>query len=154
MVINSRAKGIKGEQDLSRYLRSFGDPWLNARRLVSAGWSNGSTSQPDRGDLTGTPGLCVQSKNLARPLTGKLLADTWHEVRAQAVAVGVPDLVPLIVEKRTGAADPGRWWCWMSAADYIAVVAGRRMWVAAPHLVRVELGDVVNDLRIYSSERA
>lgn len=148
MAVNSRAKGVTAEQQLAAYLRAFGEPWSDARRSVSAGWRNGDARQPDRGDLTGVPGLCVQAKNLKRPLVGKLLADTWHEVRDQAVAAG--GLIPIIVEKRTGSADPGRWWLWMSAADYVEVIVGRRQFVAAPHLVRVELGDVVSDLRIYS----
>lgn len=150
-MVDSRAKGATAEQHLAAYLRGHGDPWADARRSVAAGWSNGSTSSPDRGDLTGVPGLCVQVKNTKRAMVDKFLADTWREVRAQAEAAG--NLVPLLVEKRAGAADPGRWWLWMSASDYIAVVVGRRCFVAAPHLVRVELGDVIDDLKIFSRSR-
>lgn len=151
-MINGRAKGAAAEQQLAKYLRALGPPWSDARRSVSAGWSNGSTSQPDRGDLTGTPGLCFQVKNTQRPLVDKYLADTWRAVRAQAQAAG--ELMPLIVEKRSGAADPGRWWLWIAANDYVLVVVGRPCFIVAPHLVRVELGDVVNDLKIFSASRA
>ncbi len=151
-MVDSRAKGATAEQRLASFLRDQGEPWQDARRAVSAGWSNGGTAQPDRGDLTGVPGLCFQVKNTQRAMVDKFLIDTWRATQAQAVAAG--HLVPLLVEKRAGAADPARWWLWMSAADYVAVVVGRRCFVAAPHLVRVELGDVVDDLRIFSRSRA
>jgi hypothetical protein len=151
-MVNSRDKGAKGERDAAGYFRAFGPPWQDARRLVAAGWSNGSTSSPDRGDLTGLPGLCVQVKNMARRLEGKLLADVWAQTCAQARAAG-DNPMPLILEKRTGCADVCRWWLWLNTDSYVRLVTGRWGWVAHPHLVRVELGDLVDDLRLYSLEK-
>jgi len=152
-MVDSRGKGIKGERDSAAYFRAFGHPWQDARRLVSTGWSNGSTSSPDRGDLTGLPGLCVQVKNMARRLEGKLMADVWHATKQQASIDGLGRM-PLILEKRAGSADVGRWWLHLASYDHVRLVTGRVMWVPSSHLVRVELGDVVNDLRLYSLERS
>lgn len=141
--INSRRKGMTAEQDLARFLRGLGGPWADATRAVATGWRNGTTSHQDQGDIAGTPGLCWQVKNLASPLTGKALDDVWAQTRTQA---GVGRL-PLLVERRTGAADPRRWWLWVSSVDYIAVVLGRPVFVpTGVHLVRVELGDVLDAL--------
>lgn len=155
-MVNSRAKGVKAEQDLGRYLRSFGAPWQDARRYVAAGWSNGSSESADRGDMAGVPGFCIQVKDTQRALVGKFLHDTWRDVRDQAAAIATPDgvVVPIIVEKRTGSAEPARWWLHMSATDYMALLLGRPVFLPAPHLVRVELGDVIADLRAWSLTRS
>lgn len=148
-MVNSRAKGIKGELDVAGYLRSFPE-WPTARRSVAAGWSNGSTEHQDEGDLVGTPGLCFQVKNLARPLTGKMLIDTWRETAAQAF---VGNRHPIIVEKRVGSADVGRWWAHLSSRFYVELITGWRQFVPTEHLVRVELGDIIVSLRMWTREQ-
>lgn len=145
-MVNSRSKGIRGEQDLARYLRAQGHPFEDAQRRVHAGWSNAHTDSQDRGDLQDTPGLCFQVKNQERPLIGAQLESVWRDVRDQAR----PGELPIIVEKRTGQSDPARWYAWLSASDYIAVVVGQRCFVSAPHLVRVELGDIIDALRLHA----
>lgn len=148
-MVNSRTKGIKGELDVVKYLRSFPE-WPTARRSVAAGWSNGTTEHQDEGDLVGTPGLCFQVKNLARPLTGKLLTETWRETVAQAMS---GNRHPIIIEKRAGCADVGRWWTHLSSRFYVELLTGSRQLVLTDHLVRVELGDIIGDLRMWSRER-
>lgn len=149
--INSRAKGLTAERAVANYLVAQGEPWLEARRSVATGWSTKSTEHLDEGDIAGTPGLCFQVKNLARPLSGKLLIDTWRETQDQAR----PDTrVPLIIEKRAGSADVGRWWLHTGCRWYVRMVTGAWRWTGSPHLVRVEVGDVINDLRLYSIEIA
>lgn len=143
-MVNSRAKGLKGERDIANYLRRFPE-WPEARRRVAAGWSNGKSEHQDEGDLIGTDPFCVQSKALARPLTGKLLTDTWRETVTQAVA---NNLHPIIVEKRTGTADVGRWWAHLGCRLYVQLLTGRPQLVLADHLVRVELGDIIDNMRM------
>lgn len=149
-MVNSRAKGIKGERDVALYFRQFPE-WPKARRLVAAGWRNGSTEHQDEGDLAGVEPFCIQAKNLARPLTGQLLINTWRETCAQAVA---GNRHPIIIEKRAGSADVGRWWAHLSSRFYVALLLGREHLVFSDHLVRVELGDVIGDLRQWARDHA
>lgn len=152
-VVNSRTKGIQqGEQPAARYFKSQGPPWQDARRSVAAGWSNATTEFQDTGDLTGLPGLCVQVKALKKPLVGKELADVFAETERQAAASG-PGVVPLILEKRAGTTDVGRWWLWLTSDVYVRLVTDRWVWLPEPHLVRVELGAVIGDLRSFSIEQ-
>lgn len=152
--INSRAKGLSAERAVANYFVAHGRP--DAKRSVATGWSNGSTESGDVGDIIGVPGFAIQVKNLARRLEGKLLADTWRETIAQSVSLtkltGVPSR-PVIVEKRAGSADPGRWWLYLYDQDYVRMLVGRSMWTGVHrHLVRVELGDVIVALVGWSKE--
>lgn len=143
--VNSRRKGITAEQDSVRYFVTHG---LNAYRVVATGVRNGDTVVLDRGDVA-FPGFAVQVKNTARPLSGKRLADVWRETCAQASAAGGE---PMLIEKRVGTANVGQWWLYLDNATYIRLVTGQWSWVAQHHLVRVEVGDVVNDIVLMSRE--
>lgn len=143
-MVNSRAKGLTAERTAANYFRRFPE-WPNARRSVAAGWSTTTTEHQDEGDLIGVNPLCVQVKNLARPLAGKLLADVWLETCAQALT---DNREPVILEKRSGHADPASWWLHLAGRFYVELVTGRRQFMTSNHLVRVELGHVVDDLRI------
>lgn len=148
-MVNGRTKGLTAERDLANYLKAQG--WPEARRSVVTG----TFARQDSGDIEGLPGLCVQVKNLATGLSGKLLHATWHQTQAQAEELTRQRghwCAPLIVEKRAGSADPGRWWCHLSSRFYVRVITGRWMLVTNLHLVRVELGDIVTDLRLWSTE--
>lgn len=145
--INSRTKGLTAERDLARYFVANG--WPEARRSVVTG----TFVRQDTGDIEGLPGLCVQVKNLATGLSGKLLHATWHQAQKQTAELARQrgtSCSTLIVEKRAGSADPGRWWCHLSSRFYVRVITGRWMLVTNLHLVRVELGDIVTDLRLWS----
>lgn len=143
-MVNSRDKGLKAERDLVRYLK----PWFpKARRLVSTGWSTETGEHQDEGDIAGTPYLCWQVKNQARPLVGKALGDVWEETRVQAKATGS---VPLLAVKRAGTADVGRWTLYMSSWCYLDMMIGtfRR---DSDHLLSMDLGDVIEHLSVYSA---
>jgi hypothetical protein len=102
------------------------------------------------------PWLCLQVKALARPLTGKLLADTWVATYDQAEALSLDTgrrHYPVIIEKRAGAADVGRWYAHLSSGFYVEVVVGRPQLILQPHLVRVELGDLMPHIRMWLSEQ-
>lgn len=151
--INGRTKGLTAERAVARYFVEHGRP--DAKRSVAAGWSNGTTESGDVGDIIGVPGFAIQVKNLARRLEGKLLVDTWREATRQAFNLG--KLTgryenALIVEKRAGSADPGRWWLHTSSGIYTHMLIGRPTLVLNFHLVRVELGDVIGDLVAWSKE--
>ena len=149
MTIDGRTKGLTAERALANYLKSAG--WPDARRSVVTG----TAQRPDAGDIAGTPGLCFQAKNLATVLSGKLLHATWHQTQAQAAELTKQTgkwCAPIIVEKRAGSADPGRWWCHLSSRFYVRVLTGRWTLVTNLHLVRVELGDIVTDLRLWSAD--
>lgn len=151
--INSRAKGLTAERAVARYFVEHGRP--DAKRSVATGWSNGTTESSDVGDIIGVPGFAVQVKSLARRLEGKLLADTWREATAQAGALSTLTRIvctPLIIEKRSGSADVGRWWLHTSSGIYARILLGRPALVLNLHLVRVELGDVIGDLVAWSKE--
>lgn len=148
-MVNSRAKGIGAEQAVARYFRDTAH-CPDARRSVAAGWSNRSTSSQDRGDIEGVPGLCVQVKNLARPLVDKALTDVWAETCAQAVPGGRR---PLIVEKRAGTTNVGFWWTHLDARFYLELVTGRAQLVLYNHLIRVALGDLMPNLRVWIADK-
>jgi hypothetical protein len=141
--INSRTKGLQAERDLANYLKANG--LTEARRSVVTG----SSTLADAGDIAGVPGFAIQVKNLARRLEGKLLADTWHAACRQALSMSEQTgrhCSAMIVEKRTGSADVGRWWLHTSSVTYLRMVTGKNSWSGwGPHLVRVEVGDVIGD---------
>lgn len=148
-MVNSRAKGIGAERAVANYL-IFCDPvlWSGARRKVASGWSNGKTEYQDEGDVAGTPGLCFQVKNMARPLVGRLLDDIWSDTRAQALR---GNRVPIIIEKRAGCADVGQWWAHLDNRFYVELLTGApRLVMADLHLVRVAFRDIVRPLRLWS----
>lgn len=148
-MVNSRAKGIKAELDAAKYFAAQGRPWEDARRKIETGWNNGHASSPDRGDLTGLPGLCVQVKNHAAPLVDTMLSRVLSETVAQAAVCGA---MPLLLEKRAGAADVARWWAHLGSPEYVRIVTGAWRFVPSLHHVRVPLGCIVDDLRRYSLE--
>jgi hypothetical protein len=136
----SRNKGADAERVLCRWLRSNGYP--DAERGVITGFRTPERVSEDPGDVRGTP-ICWSVKNCR---TERISA--WME----ELAVMAPGLeVPrLLVVRRAGHADPGRWWCWLRLdvlADLMAAHAPADViWVAGPP-VRMELGDVVRLLR-------
>lgn len=147
-MVNSRTKGLTAERAVANYFKVHVSP--DARRSVATGWSNGSTEHQDLGDIDGVPGLCLSVKNLARRLEGKLLADTWTEVCRQAL----PNLyTAIIIEKRAGTTDVGKWWAHLSSSFYVELLTGRRQLVLNHHLVRVELGAIIDDLRLWCRDR-
>lgn len=143
MTINGRRKGLTAEQHVATWFREHVHP--DSRRVVATGWSSRSGAQQDPGDVH-APGLCVQVKALAKPLSGKLLADVWDATTRQAASV---DRRPLLLEKRAGTADVGQWWLWLGSHFYIELVAGRPMWVG-PHLIRVQLGALTAELKYWA----
>lgn len=93
------------ERAVVSYLRAHG--WPGAERTVRTGYRVAGRASRDQGDVDGTPGVCVQVKTTtanAEPMVRKWLAETEDQRLAAGADVG------LLVVKRIGATDPGRWW--------------------------------------------
>jgi hypothetical protein len=151
----NRDKGNKTERDVAGYFRAAGI--TTAERRVVTGWHRTDRSNPDLGDLMGTPGLCIQIKNVVRSaprgLAGKMLVDVMAETEAQRAAVGAA--LGLLIEKRPSNADVGTWWAHLPANDFIALVSGQDPH-SGPHAscafsVRLELRHITDHLVRFSA---
>jgi hypothetical protein len=139
----SRRKGVKAERDLARYLRTW---WPHAERKADNGWKTTDRESADHGDIRGTPALVWQLKAAADMNT----VDIEHalgDAEDQAVAAGAD--YGVLVQRRQGKSDAGRWWAWQRVGDLCHLTSGRKVGrkvfstsgVEAP--VRLELRDLV-----------
>lgn len=131
----SRNKGAKAERDLVTYLRTVG--FGGAERAVRTGYRTSTRTAADPGDITGTPGIVWSVKDCATEQLTK-----WLD---ELDAMEGDDVVRLLVHKRSGKADPGRWWCWMRM-DQLSLLLDAHHYCAAP--VRMELTEAVELLRL------
>lgn len=113
----ARAKGIRAERQLGEYLRQW---WPDAERSVVTGARSGDHVRPDPGDITGVPGLTFQLKYVAH-LTDREVDAAMDEAEDQAVTAGSD--FAILVQRRQGKADPGRWWAWMPLGDLCHLAA-------------------------------
>jgi hypothetical protein len=132
----SRNKGAKAERDLVAYLRQVG--FGGAERAVRTGYRTTTRTAADPGDLTGTPGIVWSVKDCAAEQVSAWLDEL------DAMAADELD-IRLLVHKRTGKADPGRWWCWMRlyTTQHLALASSRVDYGDFAYPVRMELGHVV-----------
>jgi hypothetical protein len=128
----NRRRGLTAERDCAAYLRRNGFP--NARRAVVTG--DGQRADP--GDIAGLPGIIVSVKDTQVERITEWLADL------DAMALDDPAALRLLVVKRRRFR-PAAWTVHMQAADYAALIDGRQP--CQPHMVRLELGDLVPLLR-------
>ncbi|MCP3799761.1 hypothetical protein NLX83_10875 [Allokutzneria sp. A3M-2-11 16] len=138
----NRRRGAEAERKVAGWLRDHGFP--GAERAVRTGFTTGGRTVADPGDITGTPALVWQVKDQAREAVEAWLDETEQQ------RLGGPGTVPadlgLLVVRRRGKADVGRWWVWLPAAQLVALVADART-PAVSRPVRMELGDLVPLLR-------
>lgn len=106
----NRRKGHDAERALVTWLRANG--WPHAERSVRTGFRSGDRELPDTGDVDGTPGIVWQVKNVAREDIAAWLTETEAQRTAARAHFGV------LVQRRSGKADPGRWWAWMRLGDF------------------------------------
>ena len=92
----ARARGHATETAVARWLRANGHPDAATSR---AALGHGGTRQP--GDIIGVDGLCIEVKAGQRP--------AWAAWLRQTVEQCPPGHVPVLVWRRPGIADPGRW---------------------------------------------
>jgi hypothetical protein len=124
-------------------------------RAVRTGFraSNGRVMD-DAGDLTGLPGVCVQVKSLRPANAAERQTRTWlAETEQQRAQSGAS--VGLLVVRRWGTTDVGRWWCFLHLRDlfgmsdgYSGQLLGGGLAVAAAP-VRMELSDVVDMMQAW-----
>ena len=132
---SNRRRGHDAERAVARYLRGTG--FQHAERAVRTGFRTLDRVSQDPGDITGCPGIVWSVKDCAAERIG-----AWM---VELTAMGDPDALHLLVQRRRGHADPGRWWCWMDLAAASLLLDGATF---GPQLVRMELGDVVALLRL------
>lgn len=139
------AKGKTAEQATARLFRENGFP--ACERTVRTGYRTADRVSRDAGDLHPEPRIVVQVKNTAREDPAGWL----HEAAEQAITA-VADL-GIVVHRRTGKADPARWWAWVHTNDLVWLHAhALGLGDLAPLLesnvpVRLELGDLLPLLR-------
>jgi hypothetical protein len=141
----NRRKGATAERAVASYLRFHGFP--HAERAVRTGFRTACREGVDPGALTGTPGICWQITDRDDLAQDAVLSRRMAETADQAAAAKAD--LGLLVQRRRGHADPGRWWCWMQALD-LRELWGPPLDVVTPQWnrpVRMELGDVVAHLR-------
>lgn len=113
---SSRRKGADAERAVVAYLRSHG--WPHAERAVRTGYRTTAHTLPDPGDITGTPLVCWQVKYRQQ----EQITQWLDEVDAQRQAAGADH--GILVLRRPGHADPGRWWCWLDGKTAAALLGG------------------------------
>lgn len=143
----NRRKGHDAERAVATWLRANGFP--GAERAVRAAYVGSDRVIPDPGDITGTPGIVWQVKDCAREQINVWLDDTDRQ-REQADAD-----YGLLVTRRRGVADVGRWWCWLPLDTLLRIGFGGLPsgWALDNKPVRLELHAVARmlDLSGYGS---
>lgn len=140
MSLAELERGKRAERDLVRWLRNNG--WPHAERTVATGHKTPGRERPDTGDITGTPGICWQvtdRADLEEPAQlGRRLAATEQQRAAAGAAVGV------LVGKRRGCGDPGRWHAWLPL--YQISVPWTAMQPPWSHPIRLQVAHLVEIL--------
>jgi hypothetical protein len=148
---SNRNRGLNAERDLCKWLRSNGFP--HAERAVRTGFRTLDRTSADPGDVTGTPGVVWSVKDCAVEQRSVWMAELQGMDDRPANEPGGDPPERLLVHKRRGHADPGKWWCWLTLAGLLnltvdthacQVIAAARDNTAP---IRMELGDVVPLLR-------
>ena len=134
----NRRRGIQAERDLARWLRGNGFP--HAERAVRTGFRAADRTSADPGDIAGTPGIVWSVKDCAAEQITKWLVEL-DGMQGDAGTSGFA----LLVVKRRGSADPGRWWCWLDLVDVLllAMPPGTSVPNTPLHPIRSEVGRIV-----------
>jgi hypothetical protein len=149
--MTSQDVGKDTERRVANYFRGAG--FAGAERAVRTGFRAAGRDSPDQGDRIGLPGICVQVKSLRPASRAETQTRKWlAELETQRAAAGAS--VGLLVVRRWGTTDVGRWWCFLRAADLFGMAdgfSGHALMAlrdgAAP--VRLELSDLVDMMRAW-----
>lgn len=118
----NRDVGAETERRFAAYLRPLG--WPHADRKVNNGWKAGGRESRDCGDIKGTPGLVFQLKRAKAGMTDLEITRALQDAQDQAVAASAD--LGVLVQRRTGKADPGQWWAYITVWDLHALVVGEQ----------------------------
>ena len=107
----AKAKGTAAETAFVKYLQGHG--FAGAERRALGGGSGG-----DLGDITGTPCLTWEIKNVRKySIPAWLLESAAERENARA------DYCPLIVKPvGVGLANPGNWWAILTAVELVELL--------------------------------
>jgi hypothetical protein len=106
-VVNKpRIKGTAAESAVVAYLQANGFPWAERRSL------NGAL---DKGDLTGTPGLCWEVKVAG---SGLKLGPWLKETEAERINSGATHGILVVKPRGLGDKSTGSWLAAMTADDF------------------------------------
>lgn len=134
--------GTDAERAVQRFLAANGFPYAERRA------SNGAT---DRGDITGTPGICWEIKSRKQQPGDKQITDWLTETDTERRNAGARYGVLVVRRPGVGEANAGRWWAYMRLEQLVDghdPMRQSREWALiwdAP--VRLLLADVVAWLR-------
>lgn len=123
MANPARDKGTKAESGVVRYLQSTYWPYAERRSL------NGAL---DKGDITGTPGLCWEVKSAA-------VIQWWGWIQEAVIeAANCNGAMEILVVKppRVGFTDVGGWYAAMSIPTFRWIKEGAEVYVTEPTLYR------------------
>ena len=113
----SKAKGTSAEVAVLKYVRAHGYPWAERLALTGA---------HDQGDISLLPGrlVVVEVKAHATGATGQptesLLTQWMAQTAAERVNAGADHGV--LVVKRKGTTDVGRWWAYVTAGAFASLL--------------------------------
>ena len=108
-----RQRGTAAETAVTRWLRDHGFPHADRQPLRGG---------RDQGDIDITAGLIAEVKNhRGSPGVGQPAPATLAEWLRQAETERINARADhcLLIVKRTGTADPGRWWVYLTLADLL-----------------------------------
>lgn len=140
--------GKDTERAVAGYLRGCG--MAGVERAVRTGYRAGGRQLADAGDLTGLPGVCVQVKSLRPATEAERMVPLWlRETDQQRTAAGAS--VGLLVVRRWGTTNVGRWWCFLLLPELFGMADGFSGQLSAVPAVpvRLELQDVVTLLQCW-----
>jgi len=113
---SAKAAGARAERNLADYLAAaLGDDRIDRR--VKRGIK-------DRGDVSGVRAhgqrVVVEVKDCSTAKLPQWTAEAHHEAGNDDALVGV------VIAKRRGTTDPGKWWVHLTVDDLLALLTGHR----------------------------
>lgn len=108
----SKAKGTAAETAVVRWVRVNGFPGADRQPL---------RGNRDAGDIALAPGIILEVKSVATAASGQpgaKLLETWlAQTDVETANAGAAH--GLLVVKRSGTADPRKWWCYMRLGEWL-----------------------------------
>ncbi len=118
--------------------------WPGAERAIAVGHRSRVRERADEGDITGTPCLAWQITDRADIETPVVFARRMADTEAQRAAADAH--YGLLVQRRRGAADAGRWWVHLPGTALADLLQAREAPVVEC-TVRVTLAELAPLLR-------
>ncbi|ALG06827.1 hypothetical protein [Kibdelosporangium phytohabitans] len=110
----NRDKGARAELAVVKWLRDNG--WPGAERAIATGHRSRIRERADLGDITGTPGLVWQVTDRGDIEQLAVMTRRLAETDAQRAAAHAD--YGFLVQRRRGAADPGKWWVHLGGLNF------------------------------------